>query len=387
MSRETVTISKNILNWINDRYIDNLGSIRSRFQSWLDGSKLPTVSQAISLFNKLNLPLRYLFMDSVPNEKLDFIEFRTINSAELSDPSRELNDVYINMVQIKDWMSEYSKMNYLESLQFVGSCSRESNKYDIANRIMDTMSFSHEDLNNINSARELFKFIRSKCEKLGIIVMMNGIVGSNTHRKLNIKEFRAFTLIDSFAPLIFINSADSYNGRLFSLFHEIAHVFLGTNSLYNRLDKDNVDVRHDEALCNSIAAEILVPDEYIKRRFENLSTEIKSMANILEKFKNEVHGSEYVILRKLYDNHILSIDAYRELLEDYQDRYERIIGTRKATNGGNSNVLLQSRIDNRLAMALNSSAESGYTSFVDVYRMTYTNERSFSKLINQIKNK
>ena len=35
-----------------------------------------------------------------------------------------------------------------------------------------------------------------------------------------------FTLIDAYAPLIFINAADSESGRVFSLLHEFVHIVI-----------------------------------------------------------------------------------------------------------------------------------------------------------------
>jgi hypothetical protein len=64
--------------------------------------------------------------------------------------------------------------------------------------------------------REAYNALRERLSNAGIIILMNGIVGNNTHRKLNIEEFRAITLTDEYAPLIFINSNDTQSGKLFS---------------------------------------------------------------------------------------------------------------------------------------------------------------------------
>lgn len=71
--------------------------------------------------------------------------------------------------------------------------------------------------------------------------MLNGVVGENTHRTLSIDEFRVFAMVDEWAPLIFINGADSQGARLFSLFHEIAHIWLGENDLYKSIIDDAIE--------------------------------------------------------------------------------------------------------------------------------------------------
>ena len=386
MAKETIKISENVLSWIYDKYADKLGTAYKNFLLWLNGEKEPTVKQAIDLFNKLNLPIRYMFLNNPPKEELKLVEFRTIDSQELiNNPSRELMDVYNNMLEIKDWMVDYLKSNELEPLSFVGCCNGIIDKHAITNRIMQEMNLSFNDLNQMIDARNLFNFIRKRCEQIGIIVMMNGIIGSNTHRKLNIKEFRAFALVDKYAPLIFINSADSFNARLFSLLHEIVHIFIGANDLYNLQEYNSFGVSKMEILCNAVAAEILIPDQYIKNEFEKIKNSNKDKYSVISGLKAIFKGSEYVIIRKLLDNRLITKSDYDELISNYKQKYIEQLNNKKSARGGNYNVTLKTRIDSRLAIALNSSAENGAISYVDVYRMTYTNSSTFDKLIKNIR--
>jgi len=49
----------------------------------------------------------------------------------------------------------------------------------------------------------------------GVIVITGGIVRNNTRRALDIHEFRSFAMVDTIAPLIFVNTNDSYDRQFF----------------------------------------------------------------------------------------------------------------------------------------------------------------------------
>ena len=88
--------------------------------------------------------------------------------------------------------------------------------------------------------------------------------GSNTHRKLEANEFRGFALADSLAPLVFINGADTKSAQMFTLAHEIAHIWLGASALSDTNVVSTRSTHHEERWCNQVAAELLVPLQSIK---------------------------------------------------------------------------------------------------------------------------
>ena len=104
-------------------------------------------------------------------------------------------------------------------------------------------------------------YYTKQTENAGILVLRNGKVGVNTHRKLNVDEFQGFALPDSHAPLIFINSADYKTAQIFTFIHEIAHIWIGKPGVSN-VNLDNTDT-HDkiERFCHQVAAQVLVPEK------------------------------------------------------------------------------------------------------------------------------
>ncbi len=176
----------------------------------------------------------------------------------MADPSRNLIDTIHEMENVQEWMREYRQETGFDVLPVVG-CVKGNNDFEnIAKIIRKDLDLSENWYETCNDMREAFNYVRTLLEECGVLVMLNGIVGKNTHRVLSIDEFRAFAMVDEWAPLIFINSADSKGAKLFSLFHEIAHIWLGENDLYN--DRRNSrKVKPIEVLCNAVAGELMVP--------------------------------------------------------------------------------------------------------------------------------
>ena len=86
------------------------------------------------------------------------------------------------------------------------------------------------DSNNWENA---FSFLIEAIEEAGILVMANGVVGNNTSRSLDPDEFRGFVLVDKIAPLVFINSSDWKAAQMFTLAHELAHIFIGSSAAFD----------------------------------------------------------------------------------------------------------------------------------------------------------
>ena len=380
----SVNVQPVILDWVMQKaQMGSAGSsVIDMIAKWISGEKTPTFNQIEDVSRKISIPFGYFFLERPPVEECRIVEFRTVDSISLQDPSRNLIDTVDLMAGVQEWMAEYNKDNGASEYSFVGCAKASDSVLDTADRIRKELGLGINWFDEFKSSADAFRSLRNSIMNLGILVMMNGVVGNNTHRILNVEEFRAFTLVDRYAPLIFINSRDTENGKLFSLLHELVHIWIGIDNFYNDTFGISPKVSKEEQFCNAVAAEILVPYKLFSEEWVKQSG--NSESRIKELGKRFV-CSRFVLLRKALDTGKIDQNEYGKLLSLFQ-KYFRAAQDRKhdkVSGGGDFYRTLNTKWDRRFIQALYASAQSGRTSYRDVYRMTNTTGKTFHELIEK----
>jgi Zn-dependent peptidase ImmA (M78 family) len=216
--------------------------------------------------------------------------------------------------------------------------------------------------------------------------MCSGVVGSNNSRPLNIGEFRGFALSDGLAPLIFVNGADSKAGQMFTLIHEVAHIWLGLTAVSDQIaaniesndEVESPEVDAIETWCNRVAAEVLVP-------LEALSLELRTTVPFeieLQRLARVFKVSTLVIIRRLHE---LGAIGLERMWAEYHREVDRI-ATLPTTSGGNFYLTVPVRASKRFTRALVANTLEGQTLFRDALRMLgMTKVASLRQLAQQLK--
>lgn len=378
MSTVKVNIRPEIISWVlSQTQEEKLGSkLMENICMWLDGSKIPTFNQIEDFSKKSNIPLGYFFLQTPPAENIELLKYRTVDSIHLSSPSRNLIDIIHEMESVQDWMKAYRQDLGFDRLSFVGCMKEDGDINTIADRIRRDLGLEENWYEQGKDAREAFDYIRKQLEMCGIVVMMSGIVGKNTHRALDVDEFRAFAMVDDWSPLIFINAADSNGARLFSLLHEAAHIWLGKNDLFNDRQNRVNGVSNMEAVCNAVAGEILVPKNLFIDKWDEFGN-----ADIQEKMAELARGfrcSEVVIARKALDCGRIKQGDYDKVVQMAIESYHQMKADKAA--GGNYYNTMGSRLDGCFVRALCESINMGRTTYTEAYRLTNTTRKTFSEV-------
>src|SRR4030067_172959 len=115
------------------------------------------------------------------------------------------------------WMREILIEQGQEPLPFVRSAQPDEQITSIVRRLRSLLGFDDEWASQQPTWTDALSTLREAIEDVGILVVFNGVVGNNTHRKLDPGEFRGFVLVDEYAPLVFVNGADGKAAQIFHL--------------------------------------------------------------------------------------------------------------------------------------------------------------------------
>jgi Zn-dependent peptidase ImmA (M78 family) len=194
-----------------------------------------------------------------------------------------LTDVLYKQAWYRDYLLEQGVI----ALPFVGKFTVEDGVQEIADDMAKTLHLTGKDRNNVGSWEAFLRLLINHAEDAGIWVMRSGIVGNNTHRPLDVQEFRGFAVVDPVAPLVFINGKDAKAAQIFTLAHELAHIWLGQSAISNiNLDAPlKTQHRSLERKCNAIAAELLTPQADFVARWRHNQTLANNAQNLATHFR------------------------------------------------------------------------------------------------------
>lgn len=347
----TLQISPRILHWAADKSglsIDALVDLLGKPQKHNDllAGKF-AIEDAEKLAKKVHIPFGYLFLEQPPEVKqVVFPDLRQVPDHEPLSPDfyAVLNDV----IRKQQWHTEYLQEHGAERLEFVGKFSYESQLQaeTVANDILKTLVLTDLERQKCKDYKAFFSLLSAKAEEVGILVFKNSIVKSNTRQGLSVSEFRGFAIADEYTPAIFINGKDSEAAWVFTLAHEIAHIWLGETGVSD-IPAKKYKRNKVEAFCNRIAAELLTPKEKFLKAWEN---EAEPRYGALSK---QFKVSQLVIARRALDLGKIDWQSYQRVADQSQQK--------KKSNGGAPYNTIPVRNSKRLTRTLVTQAMSGQT--------------------------
>lgn len=364
-----VPVQPRMLRWAADRAGLTDDTLRSRFHKydeWLRGKTHPTLKQLEAFARATYAPVGYFFLSTPPVIELPIPDFRTLGGGRPVSPSPDLLDTIYLCQQRQEWFAGYARSTGADALPFIGTLSVRRDVARAAEGIRAALGFDLSVRRNLRTWEDALRQFVQQADDAGVLVMVSGVVGGNNTRTLDTEEFRGFALSDPLAPLVFINGADTKSAQMFTLAHELAHLWLGESGVSDATARGTAgtgEVGAIEQWCNRVAAEVLVPLEAFTQEYrprEAVDHEAQRLARVFK-------VSTLVVLRRMHDAGGLGRDRFRALYDAEVARLVAIM--RDRTGGGDYYSTTTARVSRRFTRAIVASALEGQSTFTEAFRL------------------
>lgn len=374
-----VEVNPALVRWAVERAGDRRSSLYKSFpklDQWGNGEGQPTLKQLENFAKAAYVPFGYLFLPEPPEEIVPVPDLRTLRSQGVTRPSPNLLDTIYEMQRRQAWLSEDRIECESEPLDFVGSARQSDDPAGIGQEMRRTVGLVDGWAANVPTWKESVGELRRAIESIGVTVVVNGIVGNNTHRKLNVDEFRGFALNDVYAPLIFVNGSDAKSAQMFTLAHELAHIWLGTSALTNA-GLANKSTHGIEVWCDIAAAEFLVPADELKSLWKDIGRKDQPFLAAANAFK----VSPIVAGRRAMD---LGLVPRKVFFEFYRAHTAQESLPHSASGGGDFYKTQNTRIGRSFAARVFLAAKEGRLSFKEAYALTGLHGGAFQEYARRL---
>lgn len=353
MASARASVKRELLDWARNRGGVPREKLQRRFRdlgAWETGAVKPTMRQLEEFSRATNVPFGSLFLDSPPAESLPLRDFRSPEGRGVHSPSGNLLDTIYACQFRQDWYRSYAQAELAHAPGFVSALAAGA-AASVATTMMQNLLGA---MGKPAAGQDRLRSMTEAIEATGVLIMANGIVGSNTRRKLDPNEFRGFVLSDQWAPVIFLNAADSRTAQLFTLAHEFAHLLKGQSGV--SAASPAAAGPSDERWCNLAAAAFLLPSDALSHSF--MSAE--PLHSKIQRIARQFSVSQEVVLLRAVEIGILSRTIRDQFMAQRPD-----LPLPKRQSGGNFYPTHVRRLGRRFATAVVTSAIEGKTQYGD----------------------
>ena len=379
--RRKITLQPEVLRWARERaglateeLAKKMQAPPERVTEWERSGRL-SIGQVDRLAASTYTPLGYLYLPKPPEEPMPIRDFRSRKGDAPTRPSVDLLDTVYQMQRRQNWMRDDLIEGGAEPLNFVGAYSLTDDCAEVAAAMRDALGLAAGWAGEISSWTDALRLLRERLDEAGVLVVFNGVVGNNTRRALDPNEFQGFALVDEYAPLVFVNAADFIAAQMFTLAHEVAHLFIGETglSVFNKLHP--AASHATEQFCNRTAAEFLVP----KRELEDFWSVAARASDPFQAIAHKFKVSAIVGARRALDLAFIESSDFFNFYERFTDEQREIM--QKRSRGGGSFWNTQRwRIGPRFGGACYRAAKSGRLPYREAYSLTGLKGDSFEDM-------
>mgnify|MGYP005837200995 FL=1 len=334
---------------------------------WEQTGEIP-LNKLEQIAQRTHAPFAVLFLDQPPEEKLPIQDFRNNRGHR---PSLGLLQSIYDAQLRQTWLSTHLQSEGQAPLVFVGSATVETSPEAIGQKIRESLAIDTFERSRQPDIEKAVLWMMDRLNDAGILTQRSGIVGQNTRRKLDPDEFKGFALADPWAPLIFINGRDWPASQMFTIGHELAHIWLGRSALPDGAWFERAE-DPAENWCNRVAAEVLMPTDEIKVMWR-AGEEPRAMARSLSKhFKM----STLALLVRFRALGLITENAFKAARELDEKDFRESEHPRPKSTGGDFYATAKSRLGKRFIQEVLVSTLEGKTLYSEAFELLGTRKTS-----------
>lgn len=327
MPRVKANVTPNVMEWARescgyslDDAASKIGRSVDEVSAWESGELQPTIPQARKASEVYKRPLAVFFLPKPPADFSTLRDFRRLPSGYSREYSPHLNFLIRQTQDRQQWLRDYLRFEETPQLNFIGSAKLSNGVLRVAETIRAMLGITVDDVRRCSGTGDALRLWINKAEESGVFVFRGG---SFLYEQIDIIEARGFALTDEYAPFIFLNAQDAKAGQIFTLIHELAHLWLNAPGVSNLVAARRVSTEADriETFCNAVSAEVLVPQRYFRQRWQR-TTESKTVKEGIDSSARHFNVSREVIARRLLDWGKINSRKYSNLVQIYTDEWK-----------------------------------------------------------------
>ncbi len=349
-----------------------------RLEAWENGREAPSLNQLEKIADAYRRPLITFFLQAPPEKAAIYADFRTLNNRLTTEDTPEFSALKRRITLLHRELCDLAAEEGRQELSFVGSLEPTIPVPQFVAELRKTLGVTFSQQRNLKTENDLLGYLRELAHNIGVFVLFEGDVGSY-HSRILPDEFRGIAIADKVVPLIVVNSNDAKAAMVFTIVHELAHIWLGTSGISNF----NALAAHggnggDERLCNAVAAEFLVPETEIRSAWRRTDLPLHQ---IVEPLAKQFKVSGAVVSRRLLDTGFISDQEYGSLLAWYNRRWvSHKEQSSKGDGGPSRNILDGYRLGMKTVQTFLNAANDGRISFQDAARILNIPVSRFDKV-------
>lgn len=390
-----LTLNPDVMRWAVERSGISEERICHKFKKypeWLTLDSKPTLKQLMDFTHMVHINLFDVYASTVPDYGFQIADFRTQDGNGIVAPSPALYDTIEITRRRQNWMNEYFSTEGREPISFVGSwCGTAltvDNAIKLAKNLHHFLGLDERWAFHLKSPEEAVRVLKDAVESRGISVAINGVVGDNSHRKLDVEEFRGFVLSDSIAPMIFINGQDAKGAQLFTIIHELAHLAFAETGVVDPANPNGDSYGFGasmERFCDRVAAEFLVSSDLIDQEWREAVAATADDYERVSRIAKNHKVTFMVVARQVFDNGLITRDCFFELYR----RHQAIMGAqgikpKKKPDGGNPYDTKRYRLGTVFSEAVWSALNSDVITLGDAYDLAGFTSTSFDEYYRRL---